>query len=1008
MGAQNYLNIINGGLLQADRLLKLDTSLGANILIPQFVVGQSRIGRHFDFTVDAVSTAGGIELKTLIAQPVTLWIQQVDKSYLPHNGYVHTARRLGSNSGLTNYQIGFASWLHFLKFRRDQRIWQDKNVEDIVTDVFNTHPQAKGLFQFALSKPLPSRSYCRQDESDWNFVHRLLESEGLYGFWQQAQDGKSHTLVITDRLQSFDALSPSTVSFYRAGTRSEADALTQWSGTRTLQSTVLTTRTFDYKNPATQFNPKGTSVPTMPNQGALPDQTEVYEYTGAYTYPKQDRGDQLSGIRMEEWESRAKRFHGVGGLRAIDAGRRFTLTGHPDHDQDSEDQKEFAVIDTAWVIANNLPVNGQGAPFPHSLQRTLEDVRASNGDGNAFKVSYADGSEGFYLTEIEAQRTNVPYRSPFEHRKPQTHLESAIVVGPQGEEVYTDDLNRIKVQFIWDRLNGRDESASCWVRVAQSDAGDGYGGVHMPRIGEEVLIDHISSDCDRPVVISRMYNGATKPQWHSNGLLSGYRSKEYGGSGFNQMVMDDSTGQNRVHLFTSSYSSHLHLGYLIQHTDNARGGFIGSGFDLKSDAYGAIRAGQGLYVSTHPTSTAQPLGAQPASEQLINAESVIEAVSEASVAGQAETMRAGQDALKKFTNATQRSVTGRDVGGGRTAGGGLGNTNGFSTPIMLMASPSGIALSTPQSTHIGADQHINVISGQDTYVATGKSLVLSVVEKISLFVQKAGIKMFASSGKVDIQAQNDELSLSALKNLTIRSTNAQLALSGTQDVRLNSTESQITIAGKQGITLISGGAYVKIAEGNIELGCPGNITLKSGNFHWEGPAQLPDTEKLWPGQIPANFSTKVYLDKQLQERMGMTSAVPYQFANDSGSVIAKGVVDESGSTQRVFHTNTEALSVLFGEKGDWLKTEHSDDGNCGCGADHAPDTSPDFALLANQQQSRSEDADTDEDGKPLQSSIASSVSPPADAQSSEFQRSLIEHLVFNDPAIKQAIQDGED
>lgn len=231
-------------------------------------------------------------------------------------------RRLGSNGGLTTYQLGFASWMHFLKFRRDQRIWQDKTVDDIITDVFNAHSQARGLFQFALSNPLPSRSYCRQDEDDWNFVHRLLESEGLYGFWRQAQDGRSHTLVITDQLTSLDALSPETVSFYRAETNSETDALVQWSGTRTLQSTTLTTRTFDYKNPSTPYSPKGTSVPTMPNQGALPSQAEVYEYSGAYTFSDWHRGDQLSKIRMEEWESRAKRFVGVGSVRRIDAGRR--------------------------------------------------------------------------------------------------------------------------------------------------------------------------------------------------------------------------------------------------------------------------------------------------------------------------------------------------------------------------------------------------------------------------------------------------------------------------------------------------------------------------------------------------------------------------------------------------------------------------------------------------------------------------------------------------------------
>jgi type VI secretion system secreted protein VgrG len=813
MRTRDLLGAITGDLSQSDRLIKLDTKLGSNVLIPQRVVGRSRLGRHFDFTADVVSTSDNIELKTLIAQPVTLWIQQSDKSYHPHNGYVHTARRLGSDGGLTTYQLGFASWMHFLKFRRDQRIWQDKAADAIITDVFNAHPQARGLFRFALLNPLPSRSYCRQDDDDWNFVHRLLESEGLYGFWRQAQDGKTHTLVITDYLAWLDQLTPETVSFYRGGTDSVTDALVQWSGTRTLQSTTLTTRTFDYKNPSTSYSPKGTSVPTMPNQGALPYQAEVYEYTGAYTYSKQARGDQLSKIRMEEWESRAKRFIGIGSVRSIDAGRRFLLDGHPDHDQDQTSQNEFAVIETIWVIANNLPMGNQGSAFPHSLQNTVDEIRMRHTRDAGFKASHADGSAGFYLTEIEAQRTCVPYRSPFEHLKPETYLESAIVVGPEGEEVYTDELNRIKVQYIWDRLNDSDEKSSCWVRVAQSDTGNGYGGVHMPRVGEEVLIDHIGGDCDRPVVISRLYNNAAKPRWHSNGLLSGYRSKEYRGNGYNQLLMDDSTSQSRVHLYSSSYRSQLHLGYLVEQSNNSRGAFLGNGFDLKSDAYGAIRACQGLFVSTHSTTVNQPLNVTAAAEQLASAKSVFELASQSSASNQAESLNDGHDALKKFTDATQYDVAGSTATGGRTGGGGSGNANGFSTPIMLIASPASVGISTQDSAQLMASQQVNIVSGKNTHVVAGKSLIASAMEKISLFVQNAGVKLFAAKGKIEIQAQGDAMALSALNDVTITSSNGKLLLSADKEIWIG-----------------AGGSYIRITADTIENGTSGQILEKCASW----------------------------------------------------------------------------------------------------------------------------------------------------------------------------------
>ncbi|MGC3029087.1 type VI secretion system Vgr family protein [Burkholderia sp. DN3021] len=831
MNVTELAQAIRGGLIQQDRLLKADIpSLPNNALVPRRAVTHSELGRDFSVTLDLVSTASDIELKTLIAQPITLWIQQANQSYLPINGYIHTARRLGADGSLSSYQLTFSSWMHFLKFRSDMRYWQDQSVDAILADVFDAHPQAKGRYQFALSKPLPSRSYCRQSETDWNFVHRLMEDEGLFGFWRHSEDGSAHTLVITDDLHALDELSPNPVRFDRSGTGSETAGFTQWAASRTLQSSLHTTRTFDYKSPSSAANPNGTTLPTKADQGDLPNQTEIYEYTGAYTYAGQDRGEHLSKIRLEEWESRAKRFFGVGGVRGIDAGRRFTLADHPEHDRDAAQDREFAALKVSRYIENNLPISDHEANFPHSLQDRLARVKAGHGDAAAFEVGHDDGSAGFYLVEVEAQRAAVPYRSPFEHRKPAMQLETAVVVGPKGEEVYTDELNRIKVMFVWDRQSAGRENASCWMRVVQSDTGGGYGGVHIPRVGEEVMIGYIGGDCDRPIVMHRVYNGAAKPQWHSDGILSGFRSKEYAGSGHNEMVLDDATGQNRARLFSSSANSLLHLGYLIEQSGNTRGAYLGSGFDLRTDAYGAVRAAQGLYVTTHPKqANSQPLDVSEAQQQLANADGLLESMSQVSEMHQAESLGTGHDALKQFTDATKSSVAGASSGG-RTAGGGTGSANAFKEPVMLFASPAGIGMASQQSVHLSGDQQANIVSGQSTFITSGKSLVAGIRDRISLFAQNAGIKLFAGKGKVEIQAHADSIEMTAQKVVKI----------------VSSTEN-VDVAAKQEILLTSGGAYVRIKGGNIEIHAPGKIDIKGAQHAFSGPTSMPYPLPAMPG-----------------------------------------------------------------------------------------------------------------------------------------------------------------
>lgn len=800
-----------GRIGQERRLLKLDIPLGPDTLLPRRLHGFDRISEGFDHTLDLLSLDDDIELKKLIAREVTLWILQTDGSYRPIHGYIHTAKKLGSDGALTAYQIGFASCLHFLKYRKDARIWQDKNAEEIIAAVLNGHPQCCSRFRFQLSKPVRSRSYCTQYETDWHFLMRLLESEGWYGYIRQAPDGRSHEWIITDSVHNLKPLELEKIAFHRAGITDEIDKIVQWGASRILLNRQLSTKTFDYKAPR-NFNENGMEI--FPDHGRIPSQLEVYEYTGAYTNSGVNHGTEQSRVRVEEWESRAKRFFGTSGVRDLPVGSWFTLINHPAHNEVVNEARQFVVLNVEWSIENNLPLSKTQKEFSGSLQDKLLRFAAEAGLGGLEHAdSTAESSRtGHCFNRFEVQRRVVEYRSPFTHTKPIMHAQTAIVVGPAGEEIYTDDLNRVKVRFHWDRLNPGDERASCWVRVSYPNAGNGWGAVTVPRIGQEVIVTFLDGDPDRPIITGRIYNGAQAPHWHSNGCLSGYKSKEYKGAGFNQLVMDDTSEQNRVQLFSSHTNAQLNLGYLIGQHGNYRAGFYGTGFALNSDAYGAITAQQGLYISTYgrPGPQGSQLDVREARDQLKEAQELTKNLSEVAAKSNAAALP-GQEAFKEFIDATQAQYSRRDQEG----------ANRFTDPVLLIASPAGIGLSTPKSAHIHSSDQVTMSSGADTNLAVGKSLIASIKEKISLFAYNAGIKLFAGKGKVEIQAQSGDIDIIAEKVLRLLSTTDRIEIFAKKEIVIGADGSAIKINGS-GITDMTSGKRISHTS---DFSVPGPKTL---------------------------------------------------------------------------------------------------------------------------------------------------------------------------------------
>jgi len=268
----------------------------------------------------------------------------------------------------------------------------------------------------------------------------------------------------------------------------------------------------------------------------------------------------------------------------------------------------------------------------------------------------------------------------------------------------------------------------------------------------------------------------------------------------------------------------------------------------------------------------------------VNAESVLEALSGASTTHQAESLGDGHAALKSFTDATRNNVAGSSSGG-RTAGGGAGSANAFREPVMLFASPSGIALSTQKSAHVSADEHINFVSGQGTHIATGKSLIASVAGKLSLFVQNAGMKLFAGKGKVEVQAHSDNIELTAQKTMKL----------------LSATE-KIEAAAKQEILLTSGGAYIRIKGGNIEIHAPGKVDFKGSQHSFNGPAS-----QAYPlPQFQPSYQAQYVLQNEADGTPMIQHA--YELKLPSGRTLL-GHTNDFGETVRVFTPSAQDVNL---------------------------------------------------------------------------------------------------
>jgi type VI secretion system secreted protein VgrG len=492
-------------LTQAGRPFTVTTPLGADKLLLERFAGEEAVSTPFHFTLDMVSKSSTISADSLVRQPISVNIELADGGSRVLHGRVSRFVQLGSNDGLTSYRADMVPWVWFLSLSSDCRIHQNLSVLEIVKKVFDENGFSD--YQVKCVKSYPKREYCVQyRESHLDFVSRLLEEEGIFYFFEHS--GSKHTLILADAPSAVKASVTPKAKMSAAGKDAAADdVLDRVELETSARSGKVVLADYNWVTPSTQLRATA----------AGKHKEEVYDYPGGFA--QRDDGDRYARIRLEEREAMQVVVRGEGSVRGLQTGMKFDLAGHYRGDMN----KSYLLL-RVW----------------HS---------GSVG-------SYFAGSDApaMYRSRFTAIPADVPYHPPRVTPKPRVFgSQTAVVAGKSGEEIDVDKDGRVVVQFHWDRKGAKDEKSSIRVRVSSAWAGKGWGFITIPRIGQEVLVDFLEGDPDRPIITGRVYNAEQVPPYAlpASGTQSGIisRSSKGGASdNFNEIWFEDEKGKEEVYI----------------------------------------------------------------------------------------------------------------------------------------------------------------------------------------------------------------------------------------------------------------------------------------------------------------------------------------------------------------------------------------------------------------------------------------------------------------------------
>ncbi|MEE3935384.1 type VI secretion system tip protein TssI/VgrG [Pseudomonas viridiflava] len=819
---------------QNRRLIKLTTVARdeQELLLEEFS-GTEGLSELFSFELSMISRDAGLELKSQMGQPAQLEIELATGEVRHIHGYISEFGLQGSDGGIAHYRAILSPWLWMLSRRVDSRIFQDQTIEDVLRKVFTTYG-ALADFEFHVSQPLTPHSYITQyRENDLDFVLRLMEHEGLFFYFDHKKD--AHTLIITDQSQPLSPLTQQPVIRYHSASVTEtSDSITEWSSNRVLQPGRLSIQTFDYKQPRNRLP---VSMPSLNAQGNA-DSYEVYDFLDHYSHATPSDGEHLVRHRLEAIEVLAKSFKGSSNCRAMCPGYTFELTQHFDHDNGSAEDRRFLL----------LKVEHQG------------------------RNNYLTDDDAGYSNQFVCIRHKIPYRHPITVPRPTVPGPlSATVVGPEGEEVFTDELARIQVRFHWQRGDTLPQGTT-WVRIAMPSAGGGFGHQFLPRIGQEVLVTFMAGDIDRPLVTSVLYNADNTPPSFSkasglpgNRTLSGIKTQEHKGSGFNELLFDDTPGALRARMGTTHHASALNLGKLTDPRSDGTAQPRGNGAELRTDAAIALRAAQGMLLTTYARQDAK--GSQLDREELLKL--LAECGELFKSLGETAAARGGQAVDPLGIEALRQSLNQWPTP----------DSNGTGDPVLAVTAEAGIASATPRSQAHYAGENHDTTAQNHLQMTSGAAMHLQAGKGISAFAQDAGISAIANRGKVLVQAQEDDIALNAQKNL-----------------HASAVEGEVVITAPTIRLVADDGSYIKIG-GGIEIGSQSKVTVHASEHDWVGPktdsAPIPAF-----GRDPAAQRLAFHYPGHSETSPRAAADHAYEIKLKDGSMV-KGKTDTGGLTERV-------------------------------------------------------------------------------------------------------------